>query len=789
MNKRILSLVLALVMVLGTFGSVFAAEAKAEVKEKTKEVPKLTSSDAKIQWLQDVKIVEGRKVNEDEKNNDLALDKTIQRAEVTKLLVYAIGKQDLAEQLKGAVRPFKDVEAGYWANGFITVGSTSPSPANGLPFLNGYPSGKFEGKWNVSYAELAKMLVVLAKKDLTKDLLVKANADWPSQWMRYAAEMGILEGVTVANSNDNATRKDAFTMIYNAMFAMKEWRLYPSNETIGVISKATNDKITLGGIEKDVEFKVNEKTNFVPAEAKDATTPYHPIGWMTYVTYGSGYYIGSLVRVLADKDGNVTHIIQLGNPEHLDLKTQGWAPIADDHDNGTVDLRKANLTFKEAKLAKIDTDSHTRYFVADVNKGRVKEVKSMSDIRSYFKYETEFANRVYLGFEKVEVSGRRIARLVVFNQVDKTNLRGDLVRISNPVISNYSVLAQEAGEKATEAKEYKLGDYKYYPYAYKADKYDIVNLNGYNGTIETEIDYDKTPTFKVEKIYTRGQNGLPFVNGYTTAIKLSDGRGEQVYGVARDIDTWFANEIREGAYVQVKFGEANKEITLISVVPKNNVPGDLPNGMVKDAKTVKVLSVEKFNGVSLVTYLDGAYRNTVAVTDNDVLNVALNDEIRIEPVFRYVQVQNYYGKVESFAVYRIAQNITKDTNDATTAVTTFEGAVNEANLNAAKAKVAALPEGTTKAALEKRIEVKLVAEAKTTIGNPVQITAPAAFTAEELVKAANAKLNATVNKHFADVKVSASELTAIPGEADKYTANITLTYGNESVVVPVKVER
>ena len=143
MNKKFLSLVLALVMVLGTFSSVFAAPAeKKETKEAPKAaetvVPKLTGKKAKIDWLKDRGYISGRKVNEDPKNNDLALDKTIQRAEVSKLLVFATGNENKVDALK-SITIYKDVELNYWANGYINVGSTEPSKANNLPFLLGYP--------------------------------------------------------------------------------------------------------------------------------------------------------------------------------------------------------------------------------------------------------------------------------------------------------------------------------------------------------------------------------------------------------------------------------------------------------------------------------------------------------------------------------------------------------------------------------------------------------------------------------------------------------------------------
>lgn len=617
MNKRILCLVLALVMVLGAFSAVFAEESKVEVKD----VPKYTDTDHKIQWLQDSGIVSGRKVNANGENNDLALDKTILRGEVTKLLVYAIGKQDLATQLANVVRAFKDVEPTHWANGYIAVGTTSASPANGLPFLNGYPDGTFHADWNVNYAELAKMLVVLTKKDLTPAMVKSANANWPSTWLTWAAQGGIFDGVKYVNSSDNAIRKDAFAMIYNALYAMKEWRLYPTSESIGVISGYKTGKLYLNGDEKK-EFTVNENTYFVPATNDASGRPaWKPVLWSTLVTSYSNqaYYLGSLVRVITNDKNEVTHIIQLGNPKDLDLETQGWAPIADGHFNGTVALRKADLTFKNG--ATISVDSKTRYFVADYAKGQFGELKDMTEVRTkLFDNDREYAERVYVGFEKVDVSKRTVARLVVFNKVDKGTFSGDTVRISDPVSSLYNVFGQKAGATPTEKLAYNLSGYNFYPYGYKGvDRLDVAKLNKYNGTIENIIDHSEDDIFEITKINKRGQNGLPLIGeyGYITSIELYDGEAKQTFGVSEDTKAWFTNQIKVGERVQVVFNEAENEITHISVLPeKEALRGILKNGKLVgqfEAEIEEYLTVSESDNIYIYQVRrDGKHPETIA---------------------------------------------------------------------------------------------------------------------------------------------------------------------------------
>lgn len=375
MNKKFLSLVLALVMVLGTFSSVFAAPAeKKETKEAPKAaetvVPKITGKKAKIQWLQDNGYVEGRKVNEDPKNNDLALDKNIQRAEVSKLLVYAIGKEDLANKIAGTFKPYSDVDNKHWANGFITVGSTEKSPKNDLAFLIGYPDRTFKPAKNVTYAELAKMLVTITKTDLTKAMHDQANKDWPRQWMAWAAELGILEDVKVANSNDAAVREDAFTMIYNAMYRLKYIKKMPNNEVRGIISQIKNGEITVNQGEKAKTIKLMPNTTFVLYNRSydvNASKAAADRVVMASVLSNPSYYYGSFVRVLTNEKGEATHVLELGNPAQLaignsndDKDNDRWADIADrtlETVDGQVYARTidgTSMIIKNAILAKVN---------------------------------------------------------------------------------------------------------------------------------------------------------------------------------------------------------------------------------------------------------------------------------------------------------------------------------------------------------------------------------------------------------------------------------------------------
>ena len=326
MNKKFLSLVLALVMVLGSFTSVFAAETtekKADAKkaEAGEKVEKIVGKDNKIQYVIDKKIVEGYE------DGSYGLDKEIKRSEITRLLVLANGQESLAKSLQGAMRVYNDVDTAHWANGVITVGTTKPSSVNGIPMLAGYPDHSFKPEKNVSYAELAKMLVCLVKDDLTPEMV--KNAIWASSWMTWASQLGILDDVQITDSNKAANRADAFTMVYNALYSLKYFHRTPVNETMGIVSQLKNSEITLNQGEKAKTFKITNSTVYVlynqhntldgNADTKGNVKNVFSRAIKAKAITNPEYYYGSLVRVIANDKGEVTHILELGNPRYLAL--------------------------------------------------------------------------------------------------------------------------------------------------------------------------------------------------------------------------------------------------------------------------------------------------------------------------------------------------------------------------------------------------------------------------------------------------------------------------------------
>lgn len=603
MNKRILSLVLALVMVLGTFTLVTAAEGD--------KVPEYTSRNAKIQWLQDNEIVLGRKVNEKSENNDLALDKTITRAEVTKLLVYTQNNEKLAAVLQGVMKPFPDVDTDHWANGYISVATTTKTPAN-RRIVIGDEKGYFNPNKNVSYAELATMLVRIVKTDLTDKM--EENAIWATTWMRWADELGILTGVTYKNSDDAITRAEAFEMIFNAMYKLGKYDKSGAKfgDVMGVVSKFRAGEIQLNQDPK-MTYKLTANTL-----ATDGTR------WSELALNADYDKLGSLVRLIADKDGNVTHIIELGN-DGMAKDASRWFGVAKKTVSGQakfeVSRKYTDITVYnnvEKVFAEIDKD--TRFFVADRYSNAFKEFKTLDEMfTAYNMFNKTVYNKVYMGYNTVD-SKYNVAKVIVFGDIDKYQGQADLTRVTRWITSDYRFEGENTKGDRT---FYDIQKTPLFPARDIVDVMDVVDvrLNDYYGTLRAKdaikIDYSEANVYKVYEIGTR-------------EVVLQDKDGyRQTLNVTRDVKIFLEREYKKGAHVQIH-QDKNNYIDIISVVNKD-LKGILKDGNYTGSVSGYPIVIEKAKDsveyVSMFKVVDKYGRNSQYYYVTNVEDVILLDEI------------------------------------------------------------------------------------------------------------------------------------------------------------------
>lgn len=611
MNKKFLSLVLALVMVLGTLTPVFAEEAPKDKIEKAAK----TAPSAKVQWLVDEKIVSGRKLFKDgDEKTELSLDKNLQRDEITRLLVLGKGLENLANLVQGTMRPYVDVDNANWANGVITVGSYHLKNEQGVPMLAGYPGNKFLPTRNVTYAELAKMLVVLVDNSITPKMV--ENFQWPSDWMVRAARLGILAGVEVKDSNAFVTRQAAFEMLYNALYLYDTAHHVDYGTKMGVVSGYANGELKINQGEKAFTVKLNGSTLYVN------NSGYVGQNALQMWNSNQGLWVGSLVRVIADKDGNATHIVELGNPSVGAIEGR-WYGVADKVAEGLADFKLNNakdawtLTVKHntwmnqtdlkaylkdnnfkpvfpsytTDLA-INLTSNTRYFVADPARNYLTEVDNATARKLVDKvaygHELKDIPNVYVGYDELAkgIKGRETneARVVVFNVVNKDFKDGVLVRVTNPSNRNYNFYAENTKGEVT---EYSLAKYagampgferpngldntNTAGYRSQFEKFNVLSLDLNKDTKEVfrtglVIEYATYPSFKIvdarfdhgklSLITLEGKNGVRIpdvrVDLENTAI-FTEGQWTQAGLVGKYIqltDSNFAGNTKDGFYIK-----------------------------------------------------------------------------------------------------------------------------------------------------------------------------------------------------------------------------------------------
>lgn len=578
MNKKFLSLVLALVMVLGTFGNVFAAAAPAKKDEAKKEAkteaPKLTTTEAKTQWLIDNKIVIGNADADGKANGNMALTDPIRRDHVAKMLVFAMGEQDFAAKLQGVYRPFPDVELTSIVNGFISVAASKTS-VNGVPIIAGYEDGTFRPTREVTYAELAKMLVVSIDKDLTPTKV--KGMKWYSDWMKRAVELGILDGLSVDNPNAKAVRKDAFAMIYNAFFQLKEVKAVPANEMRGVISERSNgDKIVLNQDKAKVEYKVNDQTIFVNQKGVAQK-------WLANRNEQNNYYVGSVVRVLADKNGVATHVIEMGNPvvgiqnratawvdlgnKTLNMVQSAWNPAVKD-----VKLNKDSLDVKKVNY---EVNGKTEFYVADYDNNILTKVADYAAAKKLVADKANMTYNVYLAYEKLPTSGVREARVVVFNKAADVEANTRLVRVAKAVSSpDYLLQVNAPGEKETTLESFSTrNNDKVWPYNYNYNAFDVVKLaysgNNVKGSPVKVIDYEKDNIYKVVdfKLVEGAKVTDNVAREKANQVVLADREGfVKKYDLPKEYNVFFGNQFTKGAHVQIATRDKTDIIDVVSVV-------------------------------------------------------------------------------------------------------------------------------------------------------------------------------------------------------------------------------
>ena len=132
----------------------------------------------------------------------------VTRAQLSKMLVTAMGMQDEVEVAKKKYLDFSDVLSSYWGYGYIKIASDKK-------IVNGYENGTFKPEGQVTYGEATTMVVrALGYEEAVNRL----NLTWPNNYLSYAdEELNLFESISEFKANAPATRGDIALLIWNAL--------------------------------------------------------------------------------------------------------------------------------------------------------------------------------------------------------------------------------------------------------------------------------------------------------------------------------------------------------------------------------------------------------------------------------------------------------------------------------------------------------------------------------------------------------------------------------------------
>ena len=353
-NKKRIVLMLSMALALGTITNTYAENFK---------VQRVYGIDNKVDYLKNHNFVKGYE------DGDLKLDKGIKRSEITKLLVYANDGESIAKNLEKIQGSYKDVEINHWANGVINAATNSPVGKSGLFMINGYPDKTFKPEREITYAELAKMLVVLADDNLTEEDVKNADANWPNTWISKAQESGLLEDVAFSDVNKTVNREEAFTMFYNGIYEKSESSKEKNKEEV----KEIKDSVEVKEGKKRKKHKNNSSNNEEVIEEEILRAPTDGLKELKINGLTSGNIKFMVFGLNEGKNQKVVNLedvkTYVDKKYKVDLKTENISV-----ENDTLKINGKLLTTKEWQSIKEKGNKEIPYRITVLN-GNTKNDK------------------------------------------------------------------------------------------------------------------------------------------------------------------------------------------------------------------------------------------------------------------------------------------------------------------------------------------------------------------------------------------------------------------------------
>ena len=434
-------------------------------------------------------------------------------------------------------------------------------------------------------------------------------------------------------------------MVYNALYVMEYFQRTPVGETMGIISQLKNNELTLNQGDKAKTVKITNDTVFVlynqgntldvNANTKKNVKTIAERTVKVSAINNPSYYYGSLVRVISNDKGEVTHILELGNPrflaighnytekwEHTNVRdylidpNERWRGVADatvetsvgrelilnenikgregvaakiNYKNGSA----KTISFVNGKFARIPVNetegkdkkggveryqnnfvpfsnnsilnevrltSKTRYYVADVRRNQLTEVKDVDEAIRILGNTTSsnWFFDVYAGYDSygdrakhetaanTYLKGYNEARVVVFNAVQRDNNGATMLRVKNETNLKYGITFENT---KGEVVDYNAETYRnYFPFNFNtrndSAKLDVVEYsvnNAFGIEAEMMIDHSKTSRYPIVKVVD--------IDGRWIQVEDANGSSASLF-IDTDADIFLEGQLAVGKLIQ-----------------------------------------------------------------------------------------------------------------------------------------------------------------------------------------------------------------------------------------------
>lgn len=378
--RKAISMILVLAIVLSGFASAFAS-ADGSVPSDVKG----TKYEEAVKALIDKGVITGYP------DGSFRPGEMISRAEACVIIVNSMNPTD--EELAGAPGSgFPDMAGYEWAAGYVNY-----AVLKGV--VNGYPDGTFRPGDNVTYAEMAVMLILALGCEIN-DL----TGAWPDNFISKATELGIFSGIgfspddaavrgnvalmssvvaddiAEANRSEGDENQDTETPSNDNEYEDLAGPLAEySGRAYGIIldyAEIMNDE---GDIVKQIEFLFGKNILFLNTDGRAAV----PVPGDLEVDHNEGILHGlrmnnGVVKKIDYSDNSFADID--GDTDFLEF-TSGWDQIIDDSSNGVVEFDKDDTAAVDPETRSIIDDASIYVAIIEGNKITGYEEGSFKDIK------------------------------------------------------------------------------------------------------------------------------------------------------------------------------------------------------------------------------------------------------------------------------------------------------------------------------------------------------------------------------------------------------------------------